>query len=129
MFSFKCLSPLQCNRSLPVPQVRLRLPKFKLNQTVDLRSALTSMGAADLFTEDADLSGVSASEGLTLSSAVHKAVLEVNEEGTEAAAASGVVMTRRAIEGIDFTVDHPFFFVLRTRDPDVVLFAGSVREL
>ncbi|CAN8031826.1 unnamed protein product [Ixodes persulcatus] len=112
-----------------VTKVRLRLPKFKLSQTVDLRSALTSMGAADLFTEHADLSGVSASGGLTLSSAVHKAVLEVNEEGTEAAAASGVVMTRRAIEGIDFTVDHPFFFVLRTRDPGVVLFAGSVREL
>ncbi|CAN7951789.1 unnamed protein product [Ixodes pacificus] len=112
-----------------VTKVRLRLPKFKLSQTVDLRAALTSMGAADLFTEHADLSGVSASGSLTLSSAVHKAVLEVNEEGTEAAAASGVVMTRRAIEGIDFTVDHPFFFVLRTRDPDVVLFAGSVREL
>lgn len=113
-------------------KVRLKLPRLALAQETDLKKTLTAMGAVDLFTDSADLSGMSAhGRGPPfVTDAIHKVVLEVNEEGTEAAAAVGiVVMSRRAIEVVDFTVDHPFLFLVRLRDPGIILFMGSVRRV
>ncbi|KAL1435302.1 hypothetical protein MTO96_011214 [Rhipicephalus appendiculatus] len=111
--------------------VDLSLPRFKIEYSLDLKKTLYAMGVRDLFADNAaDLSGIDGKRDLVISAAVHKAFVEVNEEGTEAAAATGMVaMARCAIMGIPFSVDHPFMYFIRSHDPDVILFAGSVRDV
>ncbi|XP_037575864.1 leukocyte elastase inhibitor A isoform X1 [Dermacentor silvarum] len=111
--------------------VDLSLPRFRIEYSFDLKKTLHAMGVRDLFTDNkADLSGIDGKKDLVISAAIHKAFVEVNEEGTEAAAATGMVaMARCAIIGIPFSVDHPFMYFIRSRDPDVILFAGSVRDV
>lgn len=111
--------------------VDLSLPRFKIEYSIDLKRTLSAMGVKDLFTDNAaDLSGIDGQRDLVISAAIHKAFVEVNEEGTEAAAATGMVaMARCAIMGIPFSVDHPFMYFIRSHDPDVILFAGSVRDV
>ena len=87
-------------------------------------------GAALAFSDNADLSGIGAPP-LKISEVIHKAFIEVNEKGTEAAAATGVVMVKGAaiiIEPKFFRADHPFLFVIRDRKTNVVLFCGRVLE-
>ncbi|KAL1414896.1 hypothetical protein MTO96_007152 [Rhipicephalus appendiculatus] len=111
-------------------EVRLYLPKFKLEQAINLKQTLSAMGIEDLFAHAADLSGVSAKENLLVSEVFHKAFVEVSEEGTEAAAAAAVVavaMCARDTE--EFVVDRPFMFLIRSREPELILFLGSVRQL
>ncbi|CAN7951403.1 unnamed protein product, partial [Ixodes pacificus] len=86
-------------------RIELRLPKFKLEHTIDLKETLSVMGATDLFTERADLSGMSVPPCPLFSSAIHKCVLDVNEEGDETAADAGM-------EGVSLTLDHPFMFLV-----------------
>uniref|UniRef100_A0A6M2CJ07 Putative serine proteinase inhibitor n=1 Tax=Rhipicephalus microplus TaxID=6941 RepID=A0A6M2CJ07_RHIMP len=114
-----------------ISDVKLYLPKFKLEQTLDLKGTLTVMGIEDFFTPKADLTGINATGKLMASEVFHKAFVEVNEEGTEAAAATGVTMMTYCARMNDtrFVVDHPFLFLIRSHDPDVVLFMGSVRQL
>lgn len=113
--------------------VELYLPKFKLEHTIGLKKTLQAMGINDFFSSRADLSAISAAGNLVATDVVHKAFVEVNEEGTEAAAATAVVMMCRSARMPEithkFVVDHPFMFLIRSHDPEVVLFVGSVREL
>ncbi|CAN8000322.1 unnamed protein product [Ixodes hexagonus] len=111
--------------------IELSLPKFKLEQAVGLKEVLAAMGIKDLFDPlKCDLSGISANKDLVVSAAVHKAFVEVNEEGTEAAAATAMVMMNCCISfPTQFIVNHPFLFLIRSHDPDVVLFVGSVRKI
>lgn len=113
--------------------VRLYLPKFKLEQTINLKRTLEAMGIKDFFIPEADLSGISEAENLAASEVFHKAFVEVSEEGTEAAAATAVVMMVAccAVQSIPctFMVNRPFMFFIRSHDPDLVLFMGSVRDL
>ncbi|EEC09204.1 thrombin inhibitor, putative [Ixodes scapularis] len=114
------------------PDVNLRLPKFKLEQSIGLKDVLMAMGVKDFFTSLADLSGISAAGNLCASDVIHKAFVEVNEEGTEAAAATAIpmmLMCARFPQVVNFFVDHPFMFLIHSHDPDVVLFMGSIREL
>ncbi|XP_037575866.1 leukocyte elastase inhibitor A isoform X2 [Dermacentor silvarum] len=110
--------------------VGLSLPRFRIEYSVNLKKTLNVMGIRDLFTNKADLSGIDGKKDLMVSAAVHKAFVEVNEEGTEAAAATAMVIRKKcAVRAIHFTVDHPFMFFIRSHDPDVILFAGSVRDV
>ncbi|CAN7937668.1 unnamed protein product [Ixodes hexagonus] len=110
--------------------VVLSLPSFKLEQTTNLKKTLQAMGIHDLFLKQSDLSGISDRKNLRVSTAVHKAFVEVNEEGTEAAAASDFIVEQLSAAILpSFTVDHPFLFVIRSRDPDIILFMGSVRHV
>uniref|UniRef100_A0A023FL76 Putative serine proteinase inhibitor n=1 Tax=Amblyomma cajennense TaxID=34607 RepID=A0A023FL76_AMBCJ len=111
--------------------VKLYLPKFKLEQAIDLKETLKAMGIKDFFTPAADLTGISDKGNLVASEVIHKAFVEVNEEGTEAAAATGIAMMLMCARFPDtrFVVDRPFMFLIRSLDPDVVLFMGSVRHL
>ncbi|KAG0428436.1 hypothetical protein HPB47_024568 [Ixodes persulcatus] len=111
--------------------IELTLPKFKLEQAVGLKKVLATMGVEDLFDPSkCDLSGISADKDLVVSDVIHKAFVEVNEEGTEAAAATAVMMVKYCLSfPTRFIVDHPFLFLIRSHDPDVVLFLGSVRQI
>ncbi|XP_038652657.1 leukocyte elastase inhibitor-like [Scyliorhinus canicula] len=108
------------------PHVEVLLPKFKLEEEYDLNSPLSSLGMRDLFDcSRADLSGMSGARDLSVSKVVHKSFVEVNEEGTEAAAATGVVcMTLSYTPPESFTADHPFLFFIRHNKTNNILFFG-----
>lgn len=109
-------------------EVNLQLPKFKMESSFTLNDALSSLGMQDLFIEGkADLSGVNGDTDLSVSKVLHKAFVEVNEEGTEAAAATAVVMRKRcAAIREDFIADHPFLFLIRDAKSGMVLFMGRL---
>ncbi|XP_075545345.1 iripin-1-like isoform X1 [Dermacentor variabilis] len=111
--------------------VEVALPKFKIEGSYKLKAPLSALGASKAFDERlADFSGISGSRDLVVYEVVHKAVVEVNEEGSEAAAATGVITyTKSATFGIPFVVDHPFLFFIRNRQTGDVLFAGQVNHL
>ena len=110
-------------------KVIVSIPKFKLETQFELASTLESMGMVAPF-KNADFSGMTGKKDLSISNVIHKAFVDVNEEGTEAAAATGVVMTR-AMAGPPtpppvFTADHPFFFVIRDNKSGAFLFMGRL---
>ncbi|NXJ93401.1 SPB6 protein, partial [Corythaixoides concolor] len=107
-------------------EVRVSLPRFKLEEDYNLKPLLSSMGMPDAFDlGKADFSGISAGRELVLSEVVHKSFVEVNEEGTEAAAATaGVMMMRCAMIVAEFTADHPFLFFIRHNKTSSILFCG-----
>ncbi|XP_068604414.1 leukocyte elastase inhibitor-like isoform X1 [Brachionichthys hirsutus] len=107
-------------------EVRVRLPRFKMQEMYDLKEALVSMGVVNAFDVAlADFSGMSPAEDLVLSQVLHKSFVEVNEEGTEAAAAAAAVMMLRcARPAAAFIADHPFLFFIRHNPSMSVLFAG-----
>ncbi|XP_069880799.1 leukocyte elastase inhibitor-like [Dipodomys merriami] len=111
---------------LKKPEVKVKLPRFKLEETYVLNSDLAHLGVEDLFiSSKADLSGMSGGRDLFISNIVHKSFVEVNEEGTEAAAATGVVATFFSRPHmVDFTADHPFLFFIRHNPTDNILFLG-----
>uniref|UniRef100_A0A3Q0RPD7 Serpin family B member 4 n=1 Tax=Amphilophus citrinellus TaxID=61819 RepID=A0A3Q0RPD7_AMPCI len=108
------------------PDVFLHLPKFKLEEDYELKEPLTKLGMKDVFCRGrADLSGMSGEERLFLSTVAHKAFVEVNEEGTEAAAATGIVFVPLCyIPPVHFTADHPFLFFIRHNQTKSILFFG-----
>ncbi|XP_004579502.2 serpin B10 [Ochotona princeps] len=106
--------------------VQLHLPKFKLEESYDLKSALSSLGMSDAFSQSrADFSGMSLERNLFLSNVFHKAFVEINEEGTEAAAGtSSEVRFRIRVPSIEVNVDHPFLFFIRHNKTKSILFYG-----
>ncbi|XP_043833281.1 plasminogen activator inhibitor 2 isoform X2 [Dromiciops gliroides] len=106
--------------------VHVFLPKFKLEENYELKSLLQSMGMEDAFSiSEADFSGMSENNDLFLSQVFHQAVVDVNEEGTEAAAGTGAVMTGRTGHvGLQFVADHPFLFFIRHNKTNTILFFG-----
>ncbi|KAI4806698.1 hypothetical protein KUCAC02_017511 [Chaenocephalus aceratus] len=108
-------------------EVMVGLPRFKMEELYDLKSVLVSMGMADAFDMAmSDFSGMSPGNDLVLSKVVHKAFVEVNEEGTEAAAATAAIMMLRCapMRPERFVADHPFLFFIRHNPSMSVLFAG-----
>ncbi|CAO2595697.1 Leukocyte elastase inhibitor A [Lemmus lemmus] len=108
--------------------VHVKLPRFKLEESYTLNSNLGRLGVQDLFSSSkADLSGMSGSRDLFISKIIHKSFVEVNEEGTEAAAATGGIATfAMLLPEEEFTVDHPFLFFIRHNPTANVLFLGRV---
>ncbi|XP_078521988.1 neuroserpin isoform X2 [Lissotriton helveticus] len=108
-------------------KVEVYVPRFKIKQNIDLEDPLKHLGIEEVFGPNADLSAVSDIKDLFLAKAVHKSYLEVNEEGSEAAAASGMIaISRMAVLYPQVIVDHPFFFVIRDRETGTILFMGRV---
>ncbi|CAO2636444.1 Serpin B10 [Lemmus lemmus] len=107
-------------------EVQLYLPKFKLEESYDLKSALSSMGMTDAFSQSkADFSNMSPDRNLFLSNVFHKTFVEINEEGTEAAAGTGSEVSLRIKKpSIEFNADHPFLFFIRHNKTNSILFYG-----
>nr|CAD7414087.1 unnamed protein product [Timema cristinae] len=139
-------------------QVEIMVPKFSIEQELDLTPVgalfgtpfragalgicqvlpalklplliLEQMGVGDLFTETADLSGFTGQRGLLLDDAVHKARIDVDEKGTEAAAATAMLFFRssRPLNPLRFVCNHPFIYLLFDRVSQTVLFMGIYRR-
>ncbi|XP_066293784.1 leukocyte elastase inhibitor-like [Branchiostoma lanceolatum] len=111
-------------------QVILLLPRFKLEQEFGLGDTLAKMGMTEAFSDAADFSGMSGSKDLFISSVVHKAFVEVNEMGTQAAAST----VNDEVMGIgdwgpsQFVADHPFIFLIRDNRSNSVLFFGRMSK-
>ncbi|XP_068850356.1 serpin B6-like isoform X2 [Capricornis sumatraensis] len=107
-------------------EVDVFLPRFTLEESYDMEELLQELGMTDAFEEaQADFSGMSSRQGLHLSKVVHKSFVEVTEEGTEAAAATGaVVMTRSLSAGPQFCADRPFLFFIQHGNTGAILFCG-----
>jgi len=105
-------------------KVEVVLPRFKMATSLQLPATLRAMGMEDAFGPSADFSGIDGSKDLYLSGMFHKAALEVSEEGTEAAAATGAIISARS--RVVFHADQPFVFVIRDRKTGTILFLGRV---
>jgi serpin B len=119
----------------PVNKVILTFPRFKMTQQFELNGALDKMGMAQAFSNAADFSGMDGKPDFAISAAIHKAYIDVNEEGTEAAAATGIVFRATAMRApapepppIVFTADHPFLFLIRDTATGSILFLGRVTD-
>uniref|UniRef100_A0A8D2CNW1 Serpin B6 n=2 Tax=Sciurus vulgaris TaxID=55149 RepID=A0A8D2CNW1_SCIVU len=109
-------------------EVEVFLPRFKLEENYDLEEVLRSLGMTDAFEQArADFSGMSSQGDLYLSKVVHKSFVEVNEEGTEAAAATAAVLMMRCLRFTPrFCADHPFLFFIQHSRTRGILFCGRV---
>lgn len=109
-------------------KIELFLPRFKSEMGMDLTQALKQMGMALAFSEGADFSGIDGKRDLLISEVVHKAYVDVNEEGTEAAAATATVHMGPAEvrRPLVFRVDKPFVFLIRDAKTGAILFMGRV---
>ncbi|MDR1397665.1 MAG: serpin family protein [Desulfarculales bacterium] len=112
------------------PEAEISLPAFKLDWgTASLKEPLAALGMRNVFSGRADFSGLSEAENLNLDDVLHKAVLEVNEEGSEAAAATAAVMTRSArilSPPPRFRADRPFIFIIKENAGGGILFMGRL---
>jgi serine protease inhibitor len=110
-------------------QVDVTFPRFKFMHAFELNKKLADMGMPDAFTPDADFSGMNGRKDLSISNVIHQAFVDVHEKGTEAAAATAVVMARASAPPeppAKFQADHPFVFVIRDNRTGSILFLGRV---
>ena len=117
--------------SLRELKLKVYFPRFEMTWgTEEISGHLAALGIHDAFSSRADFSGMSDLKDLFIGAVFHKAFVAVNEEGTEAAAATAVVMKRLAIiEETVFRADHPFLFVIRENATGSILFMGRVADL
>jgi len=120
----------QVTQSLYQTKVDVLLPRFKIDYGVELSAALKKMGMPLAFSNDADFSGMDGTTALLIGAVIHQAMVDVNEEGTEAAAVTVVVMDMKtsAPRQIQFHADHPFLFFIRDKATGSILFMGRVMD-
>jgi serpin B len=117
----------------PVSKVIVTMPKFKMTQQFELEATLGAMGMPAAFSGSANFSGMTGKRDFSISEVIHKAYVDVNEEGTEAAAATAVTMRALAIRVPDqpppvFHADHPFVFLIRDNRSESILFMGRLAD-
>jgi serpin B len=114
----------------PAARVIVTLPRFTMTQQFELSHALSALGMPQAFSGAADFSGMTGQRDFSISAAIHKAFVDVNETGTEAAAATSTVMFAAAMRveppPIIFRADHPFLFLIRDTRSSSILFLGRV---
>jgi len=119
----KTLSALEFHKH----ETMVQLPKFKLEWKFELSKTLAEMGMPLAFSRQADFSGMTGTHDLSIGFVIHQAFVEVNEEGTEAAAATSVGMRATSMPPM-FTADHPFLFLIRENSTGTILFIGRVAD-
>ncbi|KAM6102365.1 ovalbumin-related protein X-like [Theristicus caerulescens] len=106
-------------------RVKVYLPRMKIEEKYNLTSVLMALGMTDLFSPSANLSGISSSESLKISEAIHEAYMEVNEEGTEVAVSAEVMGDiKHPSEFEEFRANHPFLFLVKHNPTNIILFFG-----
>jgi serine protease inhibitor len=111
--------------------VDIKLPKFKYEYEIMLNDVLTEMGMGIAFTGAADFTGINRHGGLNIDYVKHKSFIEVNEEGTEAAAVTVVAIERTSVGGpqkVPFVVNRPFMYAITEKSTGAVLFMGTVKN-
>lgn len=114
---------------LQAREVSISLPKFQFASAFELSAALSELGMRDAFTPAADFSGIGATRKFQLALVVHKALVDVREEGTEAAAVTVLVplpANGHSEPPMNFKADHPFVFLIRENRTGCILFMGRV---
>lgn len=110
------------SKNLSKTRLDLHIPYFKIEESYDLSSYLKNMGMLDAFSLKANLSKISTVD-LYLSKVIHKAFIEVNEEGTEAAAATGAVLVPKSLLlPQQFKANHPFLCFIKNKPTNTILF-------
>jgi len=109
-------------------QVTLTMPRFEFDSEFSLKDTLAGMGMPIAFSSSADFSGMTGNRELSISDVVHKAFVAVDEAGTEAAAATAVIMKLTAVPEppVEVTIDRPFIFLIRDIETGAILFVGRV---
>ena len=111
--------------------VNVYLPKYKFETKYSMTDTLKEMGMPTAFSGEADFSGMTGKKDLFISDVIHQAYVEVNEEGTEAAAATAVIMANTAVSPTNtktFNADHPFVFLIQDKTTGAILFMGRVNN-
>lgn len=112
-------------------KVAVELPKFKVKTAVELSEPLKALGIRRAFTNSADFGGIDGRRDLAISKVIHQVVVDVDEAGTEAAAATAVLMPRSAAISdppVVFRADHPFLYLIRDVKTGAILFLGRVAD-
>lgn len=117
-------------KSLEKQRVDVYLPKFKFETKYFMKNDLAQMGMPTAFSPAADFSGMDGTKELYIAEVIHQAFVEVNEEGTEAAAATAVVMELKSAASMieTFRADRPFIFIIQKKDTGNILFIGRVSK-
>jgi len=127
-------SYIQWLDSMEEVELDLYLPKFTIETPLfSIKEMLWDLGIHDAFSSNADFSGITGDQTLFIESVLHKAFVDVNEEGTEAAAATAVVMKYKAVmpgenERIVFNCDHPFIYLIQDNVTNTILFIGILDD-
>ena len=115
-------------KDLKPRRVALSMPRFTFESTFKLREKLAKLGMPIAFSAGADFSGMTGSRELFISEVIHKSFVDVDEAGTEAAAATAVIMPTAAPPGglVEVTIDRPFIFLIRDISTGTIMFIGRV---
>jgi serpin B len=117
-------------RNLRESEVHVTIPKFKIEAEYELKEQLSELGMRQVFDSKADLSGIDGKRDLSVSNVIHKAVVEVNEEGSEALAATAIAAGGSSAPKVhEFKADHPFMFFIRDNRNGMILFVGQINKL
>ncbi|NXG80102.1 AACT protein, partial [Baryphthengus martii] len=114
------------NSKLETRRLDLQLPKISISASYDVKNLFKEMGITEVFSSNADLSGISGSRHLQVSQAIHKALLEVDEAGTEAAGATAVMLNRILHSSLTIQFNRPFIILLYEKTTNVTLFMGKI---
>jgi len=111
--------------------VLVYFPKFRMETNYDLNKSLSALGMPLAFSADADFSNMTGGKDLMISSVIHKAFIDVDEDKTEAAAATAITMKLTSMAPaqkapLEFRADHPFMFIIRCKNDNAILFMGQL---
>jgi serpin B len=120
------------DQELTQQTVALFLPKMNLTNSIDLKEPLQRLGMRDAFGMQADFSNIAGARDLAIDKAIHKTFIRVDEEGTEAAAATAISIGLTSMlpskQIVEFRADHPFVFIIKEKDSGTILFIGRMTE-
>jgi serpin B len=115
--------------NLKEEEIEVFIPKFKMEMGYNLNRPLYNLGIREAFSYDADFSKIDGKKDLFIQNVFHKAFIEVNEEGTEAAAATAVVVGLKSVSPKEYKIfkaNHPFIFFIVDKRTDLILFMGKI---
>ncbi|NXS41689.1 SPA3K inhibitor, partial [Balaeniceps rex] len=114
------------DKRLETRRLNLHLPKISISGSYDVKNLFKEMGITEVFSSNADLSGISGNRDLQVSQAIHKALLEVDEAGTEAAGATAIILNRVLHPSVTIKFNRPFIILISDKATSTTLFMGKI---